>query len=217
MNAIILAGGQGSRMEHDLPKHLIEVKGKAILAYQLDYFLNSGVIDKVILALGNRANEYIDYINLYFKDKPIEFSVEHEPLGTGGAIKLALKKSTSDFVVISNGDDITDMDLKKLAEFKDNAICVSNPALPFGVINEVDGYIEFNEKPVLNDIWVSVGWYLFNVQQMLDKIPDKSSIEYDVFPKVKMRMFKHQGFWQALNTKKDLNTFEYLELPDSLK
>ncbi len=216
MDAIILAGGKGSRMESEGPKALVEVKGKAILAFQLDYLLKSKQINKIILSLGYLADEVIEYINLYFQGAPIKFAVEHEPLGTGGAIKLALAKANSDFVLVLNCDDITDIDLAKLNELKDNTICVAHPQLPFGLVKENNGYAEFLEKPILDD-WVSCGWYVFNRQQLLDIIPDKSSIEYDVFPKIKLRIYKHEGFWQPINNKKDINRFEGCEFPESLK
>ena len=216
MDAIILAGGQGSRMESDGPKALIEVRGKTILAYQLDYLLKSKQIDNVILSLGYLAEDIIEYTNLYFKNAPIEFSVEHEPLGTGGAIKLALQKIKSDFTVVLNCDDITDIDLKILKQCQENTICVAHPQLPFGLVKEENGYAQFVEKPMLED-WVSCGWYVFNKKELLDIIPDKSSIEYDIFPKIKLKLYKHEGFWQTINTKKDMNTFEECKLPESLK
>ena len=215
MNAIIIAGGQGSRMECDLPKPLVEVRGKAILAYQLDYLLNSRLIDTIILALGHRAEEVIEYIKLYFPEAPIEFTVEHEALGTGGAIKLALQKVNSDFVLVLNCDDITDIDLNELKKIKENTVCVAHPQLPFGLVKEEAGYAVFEEKPVLAD-WVSCGWYILKRGELLDITPDKSSIEYDVFPKLKLKLYKHEGFWQTINTKKDIIQFETRELHEKL-
>lgn len=216
MNAIILARGQGSKMEGDKPKPLIEVRGKTILAYQLDYLQNSGLFDKIIIALGHRAEENIEFIKANYSQAPVEFSIENEPLGTGGAIKQALQKAESDQVLVLNCDDITDIDLNKLQQIKENTICVAHPQLPFGLVKEEKGKAIFVEKPILDE-WVSCGWYIFNKKELLNIIPAKSSIEYDVFPKLKLKLYKHEGFWQTLNTQKDINRFEERDLPSLLK
>ncbi len=214
MDAIILAGGKGNRMEYDLPKPLVPVKGKAILAHQLDYLAKFKEIDRIILSLGHRANEIIDFIKENYSDKKklIEFSVEKEPVGTGGAIKLALKDfGQSEFTLVLNCDDITDLDISKLIKQGENTICVSHPRLPFGLVEEKNGFAVFKEKPILDE-WVSIGWYLFDKNELLKVLPAAGSLEYEVFPKTKFRLFKHLGFWKALNTKKDILEFEDLDI-----
>jgi len=216
MDAIILAGGKGNRMEDVLPKPLVRVKDKTILAYQLDYLLNSKKINKIVLSLGYKADEIIDYVKINYPDHSIDFAVENKPLGTAGAFKLALLKTGSDFVLGLNCDDITDINLESLKNYACNTICVAHPRLPFGLIKEKDGYASFEEKPMLAD-WVSCGWYFFNRGELLPLLPDKGSLEYDVFPKLKLKLFKHEGFWRPLNTKKDLIEFEAEKLPEVLQ
>ncbi|HEB01435.1 MAG TPA: nucleotidyltransferase family protein [Candidatus Portnoybacteria bacterium] len=215
MDVIILAGGKGSRMENNLPKALVLVKGKPILALQLDYLLKSEKIDKIILAIGYQADKVIEYINSHYQSSPIDFSIEEEPLDTGGAVKKALAKTKTDYVLVLNCDDITDIDISKLAEFKENTICVAHPQLPFGRVTEKNGYALFEEKPILDD-WVNCGWYLFKKAELMSHLPDKGSLEYEVFPKIKLRLYKHQGFWKTLNTKKDIEEFEKIDLPAAL-
>jgi len=215
MQAIILAGGKGNRMEDVLPKPLVKVKDKTILAYQLDYLLNSKQIEKLILSLGYKADEIIDYVKTNYPDYSIDFVVETEPLGTGGAFKQALLKTDSDFILGLNCDDITDIKIEDLYKLNCNAICVAHPRLPFGLVNEENDYAVFIEKPVLNE-WVSCGWYLFKRKELLPILPDKGSLEYDVFPKLKLKLYKHEGFWQPLNSKKDILEFENLIIPESL-
>jgi len=215
MDAIILAGGKGNRMEDVLPKPLVRVKDKVILAYQLDYLLNSKKIEKIVLSLGYKAEEIIDYVKINYPDYPIDFAVEKEPLGTAGAFKLALLKTDSEFVLGLNCDDITNIDLEKLQANNSSTICVAHPRLPFGLIKEKDGYATFEEKPMLAD-WVSCGWYLFKKRELVPILPDQGSLEYDVFPQLKLKLFKHEGFWRPLNTKKDLIEFEAEKLPEVL-
>ena len=204
MDAIILAGGKGSRMDSLLPKALVEAKGKPIIIHQLEYLINS--VDNITLSLGYKANEVSEYVKNNFNSSSIDFSVEDEPLGTAGALKKSLQKANSDTVLVLNCDDITNINLNDLFKRKENTICVAHPKLPFGLVTSYNGYAEFIEKPVLNS-WASCGWYL--LKKDLDSVlPDKGSLEYDVFPKQKMRIFYHEEIWIPLNTKKDIEEFE---------
>ncbi|MFC2016621.1 NDP-sugar synthase [Chloroflexota bacterium] len=215
MDAVIIAGGKGQRMEALIPKALVVVKGKPLLSHQIDFLFKSG-IKKIVLALGFKAEQVIDYIKSHYPNANIEHTIEKKLLGTAGGIKLALKKSDADYVVALNCDDITDMDISKLQKLKENTICIAHPRLQFGRITEKKGYAVFEEKPMLN-IWVSCGWYVFDRKKIMKHLPDKGSLEYDVFPKIKLRIFKHEGFWRTVNTKKDVTEFEKEELPDVLK
>ncbi len=207
MDAIILAGGKGERMEHDLPKPLVPVRGKAILTHQLDYLLGSGHVTCVILSLGHRADEIIAYVRTTNPESPIDFSIERESLGTAGALRNALTKTESEKILVLNCDDIADIDLGALAGAGEHTICVARPRLPFGRVREQDGYAIFEEKPLLDE-WVSCGWYVFWRDELSSYLPEKGSLEYDVFPKIKLRLHKHEGFWKPLNTKKDIAEFE---------
>lgn len=217
MDVIILAGGKGTRMDSDLPKPLIKAKNKPIISHQIDYLLKSKEIDRIILSIGHESDKIINFIKTRYSSFPIEFSVETEPLGTGGAIKKALGLSTSEKVIVLNCDDITDIKIEELAKNKESTICIAHPRLPFGRVLDNNGYAKFEEKPILKDQWVSCGWYLLKKSEILSHLPDKGSIEYDVFPKIKIKLHKHEGFWQTLNSKKDLQQFEETELPDFLR
>lgn len=206
-----MAGGKGNRMEDVLPKPLVKVRDKAILGHQLDYFWGTKRLSKIILSLGYKAEEIIDYVKVNYPDYPIEFSIETEPLGTAGALRQALELTQSDNILCLNCDDVTDIDLAKLEALKPNAICVAHPQLPFGLVKEENGFATFLEKPILAE-WVSCGWYLFDRNELMNLLPAKGSLEYDVFPKMQLKVFKHIGFWQPLNTKKDLLEFEQKSL-----
>lgn len=202
MDAILLAGGKGSRMEDSLPKVLVKAKNKTILAHQLDYLLPK--TNKIILAIGYKADQIIEYIKQNYKDQNIEFSIEETPLGTAGALKQAIQKTTSEKILVLNCDDLTNINIEKIKTSKENTICIAHPILPFGLIEEKEGYATFREKPILNS-WVSCGWYLFHKKEL--PLPDIGSLEYDVFPKIKLRVHKHEGFWKPLNSKKDIEEF----------
>ncbi|MBI2414184.1 MAG: nucleotidyltransferase family protein [Deltaproteobacteria bacterium] len=106
--AIVLAGGFGTRLKSvvkDLPKPLAEVSGRPFLHYVLDN-LREGGIEKALLSVGYMHNRVIDAIGTEFKGMEIDYVIEDTPLGTGGAIREALKFAVSKDVVVVNGDSI---------------------------------------------------------------------------------------------------------------
>lgn len=210
IDAIILAGGFGTRMDELVPKALVIANGKTILAHQLEYLFESGKVRKVVLALGHRSEEIINYVNEKYSRFDIDFSVEKNPLGTAGSVRKALHKTSTDHILVLNCDDITDIDISALSSIKDNTICIAHPRLPFGLVVPEDGNASFKEKPVLKD-WVSCGWYLFDRKGISPHLPDVGSLEYDVFPKMNLKVYKHTGFWSPLNTKKDIAEFEEMK------
>lgn len=212
MDVVMLAGGKGTRMEHPGPKCLAPARGKPILAWQLDYFLQHPLVENIVLCLGYGADQVKNYLAKAYPDKPITYTVEEELLGTGGAFRLGLEKASSAFVFALNSDDITNIDLDALASMKHSAICVAHPRSDFGIVEEKEGFASYVEKPVL-DHWVSVGWYVFNRKELLAMLPAKGSLEYEVLPKLKLKVFYHEGFWYPVNSKKQIKAFEAADLP----
>ena len=196
----------------DIPKPLVVVKGKPIISHQIEYLFSVG-IDRIILSLGHEAQRIMAFIQHKYPSSEIAFSVEDQPLGTAGAVKKALHLAESDQVLVLNCDDITDINPAALESYAEHIICLAHPKLPFGrVLLQGDYVLKFDEKPVLDD-WTSCGWYLFQRAQMLDALPDVGSLEVDVFPKLRLRGYKHEGFWKPLNTPKDVLEFEAMGSP----
>jgi|SRR3989344_6424386 len=119
MIALIIAGGFAKRMwpvTKDMPKGLLEIKGKPILQWQIESLRKSGIKDIVICSgyLADHIEEMLG--NGSSLDVKIKYSIEKEPLGTAGAIRNARKFIKGTFIDI-NGDLFFDVDLKKLIEF----------------------------------------------------------------------------------------------------
>src|SRR5450432_2007636 len=103
--AIILAGGLGTRLRSavpDLPKCMAPVAGKPFLFYVINHLQKQG-IDKFIFSLGYKSEVIIEYTKAQYPKTSIQFTIEEEPLGTGGAIKLAASKATDKNVLVLNG------------------------------------------------------------------------------------------------------------------
>jgi D-glycero-alpha-D-manno-heptose 1-phosphate guanylyltransferase len=104
--AIVLAGGFGTRLRgivDDVPKPLAPVAGRPFLAWVLDRFAASG-IRRCILATGYLSDAIERAIGTRWQGMEVAYSVEPEPLGTGGAIRLAATKVQGDGVHVLNGD-----------------------------------------------------------------------------------------------------------------
>lgn len=104
--AIVLAGGFGTRLRdvvQDVPKPLAPVAGRPFLAWMLDRLQQSGV-SRVVLATGYLSHLVEAAIGNHWKGMAVAYSVEAQPLGTGGAIRQALSATAGGPVLVLNGD-----------------------------------------------------------------------------------------------------------------
>lgn len=119
MEAVILAGGFGTRLQSvitDVPKPMADIKGRPFLCYLMDY-LSSYTITKIMLSVGYKYENITNYFGSRYKNIDIEYVIEEEPLGTGGAIKKALEQVKGKAVIVMNGDTFFNLDIKKFVDF----------------------------------------------------------------------------------------------------
>ncbi|EGK8096211.1 NTP transferase domain-containing protein [Campylobacter lari] len=168
MQAIILAGGLGTRLQSvikDVPKPMAPINGKPFLEYLLQYLQKQG-IKEVILSVSYKY----ELIQEYFKDKfeniNIIYNIEKELLGTGGAIKDALKFVKNETFVL-NGDTFFDIDLNKLF-LNGSKICIALKQMRdfdrYGAI-EIDKnntIKSFKEKTCVKQGLINGGIYLIS-------------------------------------------------------
>jgi D-glycero-alpha-D-manno-heptose 1-phosphate guanylyltransferase len=115
--AIILAGGLGTRLRSavpDLPKPMAPVAGRPFLAHQMDFWVAQGV-RRFILAVGHRYETIVQHFGASHRGATIEYSVETQPLGTGGALLQAAAKVADERALLLNGDTWFDVPLPALA------------------------------------------------------------------------------------------------------
>lgn len=124
MKAIVLCGGLGTRLgalTRNTPKPLIDVAGRPFLAHVLDK-LCIPEIDGFVLATGFHAKQVSNVIKSIWQGRPVLYSVEEQPLGTGGAIRLAMESFSLDRALVVNGDTLFDCDLHALVDcFEESA------------------------------------------------------------------------------------------------
>jgi D-glycero-alpha-D-manno-heptose 1-phosphate guanylyltransferase len=189
--AVILAGGLGTRLRDtvpDLPKCMAPVAGRPFLFYVINYLRSQG-IERFIFSLGYKHELIETYLDDQFATLQYEVVIEPEPLGTGGAIRLALAKATDKNVAIVNGDTLFKADIPKASLLHDlnNAECtlLLKPMHNFdryGVVEtEDDGSLKsFKEKQFYSLGNINAGLYLLNTGNFLnEKFPSNFSFEKD--------------------------------------
>jgi NDP-sugar pyrophosphorylase family protein len=192
--AVILAGGRGSRLRPVLPhqpKVLAEFHGRPFLTYLLDQLVAVGV-PRVVLCTGYRGEEIRTRLGDAYGPVPLTYSHEDKPLGTGGALRLALPVLDSDPVMVMNGDSLIEADLQDyLAWFLGRPAAAAllltrvEDTARFGRVEVAgDGSItNFKEKGVPGPGWINAGVYLLK-KAVLELITPQRflSLEEDLLP-----------------------------------
>ena len=189
--AIILAGGFGMRLRSvvsSLPKPMAEVCGRPFLSYILD-FLNKQGIGRVVLSVGYKWEVIKEFFGDRYKEIDLIYAVEDSPLGTGGAIKNALRHVCNSSVFVFNGDTLFDIDLSAFFLFHDERGSKLSIALKKADFTERYGTVEidsenrivgFVEKARRFCVLINGGIYLLNKDFFNSfSLQDKFSFERD--------------------------------------
>jgi D-glycero-alpha-D-manno-heptose 1-phosphate guanylyltransferase len=193
--AIILAGGLGTRLRDtvpNLPKCMALVADRPFLSFVIDALRMQG-IEKFVFALGYKAEIIIEYLETAYPTLNYSSVIESEPLGTGGAIQLAIKKITSSNTLIVNGDTLFKINVKTIFQlhYQNNAECTlvlkkMQNFDRYGVveINKADQIISFKEKQFYKQGLINGGVYVLNKEKFLARsLPLKFSFEKDYLEK----------------------------------
>jgi glucose-1-phosphate thymidylyltransferase len=152
MRAIIPVAGFGTRLRphtYTVPKVLLNVAGKPILAHILDSLVTSNIAH-VTIVVGHMGDQIEQYVRTHYQGLELEFVEQAEPLGLGHAIWCARHKVGPEPIFIILGDTIFDADISAMLRLPTSAIGVKWVDDPrrFGVVEVRDGFIErLIEKP----------------------------------------------------------------------
>jgi D-glycero-alpha-D-manno-heptose 1-phosphate guanylyltransferase len=194
MEAIILAGGMGTRLSKvvtDVPKPMAPVNGKPFLFYLLQW-IKKYPIEKIILSIGYKSESIINYFGKSFSDIPVTYVIEEKPLGTGGALKFAFQKTNGTNILVLNGDSYFPINLNKfiLGHSKNNhlfsaALKRMKDFSRYGSVKcRGNTIIKFNEKKFCHDGLINGGIYLINRQFIESKqLPEVFSLEKEILEK----------------------------------
>ena len=194
MDAIILAGGVGSRIKslsNGVPKPMIIVFGRPFIEWQIMYLIKYGV-NRIIISTGYKSYIFDEYFKNKKNSVEIIIAPESSPLGTGGGVINAAKHALSENVLVLNGDSICIFDIFKLIKFHQNHKADLTLVSKYSVGNSrygifsLDGDVvkKFDEK-IDQSIggYISVGFYCISTKILHGNSEVNTSFEYDLMPK----------------------------------
>ncbi|MCL4328423.1 MAG: NDP-sugar synthase [Candidatus Thermoplasmatota archaeon] len=208
LKGVIMAGGKGTRLRpitYSIPKPLVPIAGKPCIGYMLSSFHNAGIND-VIITTGYKFDALITgVLDFKEKDQHVLFSVEKEPAGTAGSIKLA-SMFIDDTFVVGSGDILSDFDVgEMIRSHKEHdakvtvALTKVDDPSQFGIAELEKGKIKrFLEKPSPDQTFsklVNAGAYVLE-PEILDLIPADRPYDFarDLFPDLIARNIEMHGF-----------------------
>ena len=241
MKTIILCGGLGTRLREETefrPKPMVDIGTRPILWHIMKTYAHYG-FNEFVLALGYKGTmirNYFCHYEMMNNDMTIElgsrnemcFHGRHEEDGwkitladtgekalKGARLKKASKYVDGDIFMMTYGDGLADVDLKKLLEFhKSHGKMVTvtgvNPASRFGKLKvSGDRVEEFIEKPKVAKAYINGGFFVFN-RGILDYLSEEDSCDLEYGPleevarKGELMVYKHTGFWACMDTLRDV-------------
>jgi glucose-1-phosphate cytidylyltransferase len=216
MKVVILAGGFGTRISEytkSIPKPMIRIKKLPILVHIMKHYSKFG-FNEFYIALGYKGN----VIKNYFKNQKFNWKINLINTGkntmTGGRLKRLKKYLNKGNFFLTYGDGLSDVNLKKLLRFhNDNKKLVTltavRPPARFGALKLKGNLVKyFKEKSKMDEGWINGGFFVIN-PKFLDFIKnDQIFLERKPLEQVtKMKQlaaYRHNGFWQCVDTKRDL-------------
>ena len=221
MKVVILAGGLGTRISEytkTIPKPMIKICGKPIIQRIIDHYYKYGYKDFYV-ALGYKGKAIKDYFKKKKASKDLKINLidTGKNTMTGGRLKR-LKKFLNKTFLLTYGDGLSNLNLKKLVEFhKKNKKLITltavRPPARFGVIKIKGKFVQyFREKNSLDAGWINGGFFVIE-PKFIDLIKDdKTFLEQEPFKlvtkKKQMIAFRHEGFWQCMDTLRDKKILE---------
>ncbi|MHB8243860.1 MAG: sugar phosphate nucleotidyltransferase [Acidimicrobiales bacterium] len=199
MDAIVLVGGQGTRLRpltYDIPKQMLPVVDRPMIEHVAEWLAGYGV-DRIVLSLGYRADKFIEaFPEGELAGARLVYAVEPEPLDTAGAVLFAASSAGLEktFIVL-NADVISDSDLSSLVSFHHESGAMATIQLTpvddpsaFGVVptasnGRVSAFIEKPPPGTAPTNKVNAGCYVIE-PAVLGRIPSgrRVSIEHETFP-----------------------------------
>lgn len=220
------------------PKPLVEAGGKPLIWHIMQNYFLHGIDEFIILAgyKGQLIREYFNNFWLHQSDITFDLgSPKHEVIrskkvpwkvtvldtglesGTGTRVRYLQELITEDFL-LTYGDGVADVNISELISAhkisnKIATLTAVQPPARFGALNLRDNeVIGFEEKPQGEGAWINGGFFVLS-PEVIEFIPHSdNSFEFDVLPKIAksgdLGSFKHKGFWQPVDTLRDLQRLE---------
>jgi glucose-1-phosphate cytidylyltransferase len=224
MKVVILCGGYGTRISSETinkPKPMIKIGKSPILEHIINYYKKFN-FDNFIILTGYKAS----VIKHYFKKKKKNYKIKFIDTGVGTLTGERLFKIKNEFnknenFMLTYGDGLSNINLNSLLKFhlkhkKIATLSAVRPPARFGEIyfsKDKKRIKTFAEKPQVSTGWINGGFFVFNSKifkflskdQMLERQPIEKLLKTK-----NLYAYKHNGFWQCLDTLRDKKTLEKL-------
>ncbi len=220
---VILCGGRGTRLQErgsSLPKPLVEIGGRPILWHVINIHLSQG-FRRCLLLTGYRGEEIEAFVagERWARGAEIRCVDTGVDTPTGGRLHRAAAVVEEERLCLAYADGVADIDLGALLSFHRAhgagvTMAVVQPRLPFGVAHlDGDGSVlGFTEKP-RSEEWVNAGFFCFE-RSALGVLGPDSVLEREPLERLaaagELRAFRHEGFWECMDTYKDAITLNDL-------
>ena len=218
MKVVILCGGLGTRLSEEtkkIPKPMVKIGNKPMIVHIMERYAKYNYKD-FILALGYKKNIIIDYFK---KNKFKDWNIKLVDTGLNsltGTRLLKLKNHLNEekSFFLTYGDGISNVNLKELLKFhkKKNKVATLTAVKPparFGELFLKNNVVKnFEEKNQINSGWINGGFFVFT-NEIFRFIPKQCMLEREPIRKLtnkkELIAFKHNGFWQCMDTLRDKN------------
>tara|TARA_Y100000590_G_scaffold460883_1_gene621249 strand:+ start:1054 stop:1779 length:726 start_codon:yes stop_codon:yes gene_type:complete len=215
MKVVLLAGGFGTRLSEytkTIPKPMISINGKPMLLHIMHLYARYGFKDFYI-ALGYKGK----MIKSYFKKKFFDWNINLIETGqntmTGGRLKRLTKYVGKETFMMTYGDGLSNINLKKLLKFHNKnkklvTLTAVRPPARFGALKLNGQHVSyFKEKSKLDEGWINGGFFVMEPEFLKFIKNDNTYLEREPLEKMTQKKqlvaFRHKGFWQCMDTKRD--------------
>ena len=222
MKIIILAGGLGTRLSeltHTIPKPMVKIGNKPILQHIMEIYAQHNYKD-FIIALGYKG----EIIKEFFQNEKFDWKIKLVDTGeetmTGGRLKRLKDFIGKETFMLTYGDGLANINLTKLVDYhkkhgKLSTVTSVRPPARFGSLKiKGEKVIAFKEKSQSESGWINGGFFVFE-PKIFDFIKDDNTyLEREPLEKLanigELNAFKHENFWQCMDTKRDKDYLEEL-------
>ena len=219
MQALVLAGGQGTRLRpltYTTPKPVMPLAGRPFLTFMLDWLRGHGVTE-AILSCGFMSDGVHHVLGDIYEGMRLRYVIESEPLGTAGPVRLALDGGVLDErLLVLNGDVLTDMDLTaELAQHEDTgaratlALIAVEDTASYGVVptdpgGRVEAFLEKSDGPAPTNR-INAGAYVIEREVIETAVPAGRAVSFEreVFPRLVgdgLYGWAAEGYWVDIGT-----------------
>jgi len=215
MKVVILAGGFGTRLSEytkTIPKPMIEINGKPIIYHIMKLYAKYGYKDFYI-ALGYKGEIIKKFFKKNFFDWKINLIETGKNTMTGGRLKRLKKYIGQETFMMTYGDGVSNINLKKLLRFHNKnkriaTLTAVRPPARFGALKIKGQNVSyFKEKSKLDEGWINGGFFVIEPEFFKFIKNDQTYLEREPLEKLtkkkQLSAFKHSGFWQCMDTKRD--------------